>query len=364
MKIGIITFHKAINYGAVLQTYALQKVLEDMDADPEIIDYKCEYIENTYKLFSISSIRNLKCFISSLIYLPIKISKKNKFNKFRNDYLKLSSEINNRIQLDNSNCLYKSFITGSDQVWNLKCTGYDTTYFLDFVKDTSKKFSYAASFGSADIEKNQKEKYMYLLKDFNKISVREKQGLKIIGELIDKEGYVHLDPTLLLKEESWRNLCSNGKYNNYILIYLMVHSQTALAFAEDLAKQTGCKIIYINSGLTKKVKGTYVRTAGPKEFLSLFAGAKYVVTNSFHGTAFSINFNKEFFVELLPPPSKVNSRLENIMDLLDLRERQIINGKNDNIHKPINYSQVNSVLEEERRNSIKYLRSIVEGCNE
>ena len=133
-----------------------------------------------------------------------------------------------------------------------------------------------------------------------------------------------------------------------------------IEFAHSLAKKTGCKIVYISYSIMRRVKAVYEKCVGPEEFIGLFKNASYIVTNSFHGTAFSINFNKAFFVELLPPPAKVNSRLENILDNFGLRNRQIINGSNDDVFAEIDYSAVNNKLKLERMSSLKYLKRILE----
>lgn len=366
MKIGIITFHEAINFGAVLQTYALQKTVQKFNVECDIIDYKNDKFKIDYKAFNKNNIKGVNSFIKELSYLYIKSVKRSKFKKFINNNIQLSKIVDSQNMLSKINNEYHKFITGSDQVWNLGCTNNDVNYFLDFVTCISKKNSYAASFGIAEIPNEQKDKYKKLLKSFNNISVREIQGAKIVKDLVNRDASVNLDPTLLLNKEEWSIVCNNinSIKEDYILVYLMAHSDTIMRFAEDLSKKTACKIIHINSNIIKRASGKYIRTAGPSEFIKLFIEAKYIVTNSFHGTVFSINFNKNFFVELLPPPAKVNSRLENVMDLFDLRDREIINGKNDNILKNIDYREVNYILNNERKKSLEYLKSIIEEKNE
>ncbi|MFR2839550.1 MAG: polysaccharide pyruvyl transferase family protein [Zhenhengia sp.] len=365
MKIGIITFHRAVNYGAILQAYALQQALNKLGVDNEIIDYRCRHIEDAYSLFDIKKIKSLRNLIHIVLYDPVNKIKSNKFKKFIEQNIKMSSKIETKNDLNEINMNYEAFITGSDQVWNNKCTGFDKAYFLDFVKDDTKKNSYAASFGTNCIIEELEEDYRKLLGKFNNISIREKQGQEILRELINIDVPVHLDPTFLLTKEEWLNVVKDtSNKDKYILVYLMQYSPSIIKFAENLSKSSGYKIIHINNEIIKKAKGKYIRTSGPEEFLGLFAGAEYIVTNSFHGTAFSINFNKNFFVELLPPPAKVNSRLENIMDLLNLRDRQIVNGKNINIDKSIDYNKVNAKIAEEREVAKSYLREILGVSNE
>ncbi|MDD4781002.1 MAG: polysaccharide pyruvyl transferase family protein [Tissierellia bacterium] len=356
-KIGIITYHNSNNYGAVLQAYALKTIITKLGAQCDIIDYKNPHIEQINKV-RIFNFKSLKTCMNSLVTYPIKKQKANKFAKFREKYLKPSV-----ICIDeNLQDQYDTFITGSDQVWNCELSEFDTAYFLDFVIDNKKKNAYAASFGFSDIPEEYTEKYRSLLKDFNEISVREAQGAMIIQSLLERNVPVVLDPTLLLNINEWDNAFQITKNDRdpYILLYLMIPSKNILKFAEQLSQETGCEIIYITDKMKRKISASYVRTISPEEWVKLFINATYIITNSFHGTAFSINFNKPFFVEMLPPPAKVNSRLENILDTFDLRSRQIINGNNSNIFIDIDYKTVNKKLELERKRSLDYLKRILE----
>ena len=359
MDIKIITFHDAINYGAVLQTYALYNQIKQIinkDSSVYVFDHKCGFIQNTYRIFKIE--KSAKNNIKNIILLPFKLIKKYKFESFIRRNIKLTKAIS-----DND-----IFITGSDQVWNYNYTNFDKAYFLNFEGNQNKKIyrnSYAASFGFYELPLEVKCEYKNLLKDFSHISVREDSGREIIKDLLDRDASVVLDPTLLLNKADWMKLCKIRKKNNYVLLYLLSTTQTIISFAENLSKMLNYKVIYITDAIIKSIKNcNYKRIEGPEEWLSLFLNADCIVTNSFHGIAFSINFNKPFFTELLPPPAPVNTRIENILDLFELRSRQIIDGKNDNINVPIDYDKVNSKLDKERSKSINYLKSIIEDINE
>lgn len=356
-KIGTINFHRAINYGAVLQAYALNESIKKLGGNPVTLDYKNPHIEKLYDPNNINY-KNFKGFISSLLTYNRKKKKKQAFERFREKYL-TSYNANNLETLETAN--FKCFITGSDQVWNYNMTQFDKAYFLDFVTDSSKKNSYAASFGFECIPDEYLEEYKKLLENFNNISVREEQGAVIINDLLGRQVESVLDPTMLLSLDDWSNISQIHKnQEDYILIYTLATSQTLFDFAANLAHKTNCKIIYISDALRKRIKATYAIGVSPEEFLGLFKDAKYIITNSFHGTAFSINFNKPFFVEMLPPPAIVNSRLENILDIFDLRSRKIINGNSDNIFKDIDYTAVNEKLEIERQKSLDFLKRILE----
>lgn len=360
MKLGIITFHNAINYGAVLQTYALQTAIKKINNDCDVIDYRNEHIENAYKAFNIKSIKSVKDLISKTLYYPIKKAKNRKFRHFIDNNIILSKNVTRSELLDKKLQEYDRIIVGSDQVWNGKLTNEDSTFLLDFIEDNKKKYSYAASFGISNLDVDKVDNYRFLINQFKDISVREKQGADIIKSISGRDANVNIDPTLLLSKEEWYNICKkNIKSEKYILVYLMAESDSILKFAKELSEKTGYKILYLGSSLKKKIKAKYIRTAGIEDFIYLFKEASYIVTNSYHGLIFSINFNKNFFIELHSQKGNSNSRLNHIMDLFELRDREIIKGKNENIFSEIDYSMINRTLDKERLMSIEYLSKII-----
>ena len=361
MKIGILTFQNAVNYGAVLQTYALQNTVEKLGADAKVINYQCEKVNSLYDPFP--KTKNAKKLISNILWYKRKKHKKEEFEKFSDKYLKLTEKkYYTKKDLEETNDMFDLFITGSDQIWRAESTNFDTTYFLDFVKDNRKKYSYAASFGSDKVEDKYKEEYAKMLNEYNMISVREKQGQSIVKDLINKEARIDLDPTFLLKKEDWQKIEKKpNEQKRYIILFIIRKSEKIFRFAEKLAKQKDCELIYISNDRKKEVNAKYVGGISPEEWLGYIDNAEYVITNSFHGTAFSIIYQKNFFLELQPPPAKANARLENIMDMLGLREREIINGDNANISKQIDYIKVEKILEEQSTKSIEYLKEIIKG---
>jgi hypothetical protein len=364
-KVGIITFHRAMNYGAVLQAYALEKKILGLGYECEIIDYRYNKVELYYgrlqpgKFKYIKGIRNiLGTLKNDLFFFPK--SKKNKFDEFIDKYLKLSKEMYNRDQLINTNLLYDVFITGSDQVWNCACTDFDKEYFLDFVADSHKKNSYGASFGFAELPINYIHKYNDLLKDFEHISVREKHGITIIKDLTGLDAHLCLDPTLLLMKDQWDEIAISPGKKKYILVYTIAESDSLVEFAKELAKKTGLDIIYIDIGLTYLNIENRIWDGGPREFLGWVSEAEYIITNSFHGTVFSINYHKKFFCELQKTRDAANSRLENMLDMVCLREREILDGKNSQMLAEIDYKRIDEIVNKEGEKSLKYLKAILE----
>jgi len=360
-RIGIITYHRAINYGAVLQAYALQKKIKELGAECVILDYRNQKLENKHKKKGFFDCKKIKDFANYLLLAKNHNTKYDKFRKFAKNYLEISEPLYSLNDLKAIEEKYDRFITGSDQVWNYKINDMDVAYFLDFTKEKSKKATYAASFGISSIPNEYRQRYYNLLRDFDNILIREKQGVDIIRELLCKEAKVVLDPTLLVSKEEWYSLAKGNQFNRkkYILVYAFGGSKYIMDLAKNISKQTGYQIICISNTYKKSINTKYVKSAGPEEFLGLFKNAEYIVTNSFHGTAFSINFNKQFFTELLPESHGTNSRLQDILDLFDLRHRQILSSNINISDTQIDYSKVNKILTTERKKSLSYLERIV-----
>ena len=259
------------------------------------------------------------------------------------------------------NDIYNVFITGSDQVFNPYGSNYDKNYFLDFVKDKNKCFSYAASFGLSYKNLTDKEKLFIKqnLKNFKILSLREKQGVDIVNKLSDVKTEVHIDPTLILNKQDWLKISKIPKEDKFILVYLMNGEKRTIEFARKLSKKEKLKLKIVTTSLKNYILEKNTCVVSPQEWLGYMLKAKYIVTNSFHGLCFSINFNKQFFVDFLPQNFSVNSRLENLLDLTSLRERLVDNIKTD-YDKTINWNNVNKIIEKERQKSINYLKKIIE----
>ena len=358
MKIGILTFDHALNYGAVLQAYALQQALKKLNIQNEIIDYRCPAFEKQYESFwgQGTAVGKLK---HALLYFQNRRIRA-RFAEFHNRFLFSSGECYHHAEeLSAANGRYDFFLTGSDQVWNASLTEFDKTYFLSFVADNRKKISYAASFGVSDFPKAWQEQSRVLLDSFYGLSVREQEGADIVRDLIGREAQVHLDPVLLLTTDDWMRFVKPVSGRNYIFVYLLAKTDTVFRFIETISEKTGCDVLWFGPGVRRPVRAKYIRTGGPEDFLGYLANASYVVTNSFHGTAFSILFHKKFFVELLPEPSKANSRLENILSIFHLKDRLILNGKNQNIKEQIDPDGIEQILEGEREKTFNYFKKVL-----
>lgn len=349
MKIAIITFQDAINYGAVMQAYALRTVLNRY-GECDIINYYNEFFHQE------KSKKNIKYMLLDLINSKYKKRKTKEFQQFQKNYLGTGEKFLNDKELKDLNDKYDIFVTGSDQVWNTKCSGDNMVYFLNFVKETKKKASYAASFGSAKIDNSNEIKV--LLSDFAHISVRENSGGKILTNMFEKNFPVVLDPTLLLDSNEWLESFKIKNESNYVLVYEVLNGRNILSYAKKYAKDHNLKIKYITSSNKPRFGVRCIKDASPEEWLKLIANSSYVFTNSFHGLAFSLIFEKQFAVELLPPPAITNARLIELLDKLDLNSRVIVDSKlPENL---INYSKVNKKLEDLRRQSYDYIEKMLQ----
>lgn len=362
MKINIITRHSVPNYGSILQTYSTQKALEKMGYDSEIIDYiKLEETNKRAVATNYGSNKSgIKEKIKKVIYIilqrPNVTKMNNAFKKFRKKYLKETiREYNSIEELSNNLPEADVYCTGSDQVWGkIGTEEYDKAYFLNFVPENKKCIAYAASFGVDKLPEKLNEDIKDLLKKYETILVRENTAEKIIREKgFDNVGQV-LDPTLLLKKEEWDEICEPTKLDNkeYILVYQLHHNKEMEKYVKNLKKHTKLPIYRVNTSIYYGLKpGKFIYLPTPGQFVSYIKNAKYVVTDSFHGTVFSMIFQKQF-IDILP--GKTATRIESILKLVGLSNR-ILRDNNDYsfLKDNIDFTQVNNILENERNKSIE-----------
>lgn len=359
MRIGIITFHTALNYGAVLQTYATFFTLKSLGCDVKVIDYRAAFNELRFAPKGISYFFNVRNLVNVFLRNGYQRFCKIPFDAFIKKYIETTKPYVQPENLKELNEQFDIFLSGSDQVWNLACTEGDDTYYLPFVEACSKRNAYAVSFGYTRIPKGKESKYTELIKGFNHISVREKAGVDIVRLLTGKEATLVLDPTLLLTCNHWKKMadCTMVPKENYLLMYLMSEDKELINFARMLAKRRNLEIIYINQRLFKMRDALNIKDISPEQWIGLFGNADSVVTNSFHGLAFAINFNKSFYVRYIKN-SIANSRLETILDLLDLHNRRI-GSVNFNYESDIDYTVVNAKLNNLRIKSMDYINVVL-----
>ena len=348
MKFGILTFHDVINYGAVLQAQALCNTLNQITSNNcEIIDYKCDALEEMYRVKGNSIVCMLK-----RVYL---LFKRRKFQR----YLAKNSVKSHRVDKSDIQLIgnkYAGIIVGSDQVWNGNVTNNDENFFLPFASDSCIKASYAASLGDFNISEQDRSVYLKL-KTFKGISVREKKGKEKIDKVLgDSLCEVHLDPTLLKDAAYWEQFAKKPRRKKYIFVYAAGHSTKIIKVAEKIRCTTNADILYM--GGIEIPNGIKVRSAGPGEWLGLIKYADAILTTSFHATAFSIIFNKRFFADISTLEGKVNERIDNILTSLGLNN-QIIENALNYYDAEIDWSDVKIRLDTKKSEAMDYLQSVV-----
>lgn len=365
VKIKTITCHDVYNVGASLQAYALSQYLTLLGHDVEIIDYKPDYLSGHYKLNGISNPRYDKPILRQL-YLVAKFpgrlkarlgKRKKEYDTFTRTYLPLT-----RIRYASNEMLKKSppiadvYFAGSDQIWNTVFkNGRDPAFYLDFAPEDSIKASYAASFATEDIIEEYKPQVQKWLSSMDYISVRERSGVDIINDLGINGAVQVQDPVFLLKKEQWKKVEKRINIETtYILVYDFDKNELVRDFVQNMAKKNDWKIYSI---LPCDYADKCFDQEGPLTFLTLIHNATLVVSNSFHATAFSLIYEKQFVV--FNRKEKINTRMRDMLISMDLSERLITNiGQSIKI---IDYKDVNEKLEPLISDSKQYIENVLSG---
>lgn len=358
-RAAVITFHRALNYGAILQAFALENILAEIGVHAQIIDYRCPHMECIYRPFDVRCCKNLSAGVKKCIKSPGLIKKRHSFNEFTKKHLSVTKECRTKKDLQKTASEFETIITGSDQVLNPDAAGGDFSYFLDFAGSDIKKIAYAASLGYKSFPQEYKSKCIECLKGFKSISIREESVCKTVSELTDKAVENVLDPTLLLSAAQWLDIAKKPRNlpKKYILVYMMEGCRYTIEKARALVDSRGCKLVLINPTLKQMLtcRDFIMYTAtSPEEFVGMFADAEAVVTNSFHGAAFSLIFKKELYAEA--SNAEKSARIIDLLKLFNLSDRLLPNEK---IGK-IDWEMVSSRLTREQNKSVSWLKNSLE----
>ena len=301
MRIGILTFHSAINYGAVLQTYATQEIVKEYGHDVEVIDYHNNTVDFTYNQmeFHFGNLPKKRFYkIPSYILEKYFFLKRRKaYNHFINHYINLTDS---QYKQGEKICIngYDIILIGSDQLWNHKLTGgFDDVYWGEFDTDhKTRKIAWSICMNNYEVTSEERDYVVKHLDNFSFISVREKSLRTFLKELTNKEYPLTVDPTLLLSKQQWEKLCHPVKEKNFIVVYALLDEDKAVGFARQVARNEGKKLLVIRSFSHCGLTSENIEYAGPADFLSYIRYADYVITTSFHGTVFSLIYGKPFYV--------------------------------------------------------------------
>ena len=374
MKVGILTILNVNNYGAELQCCALYRKLQQLGYDAEVINYLFgihpEHVfdgekrtvpiplKQLIKVKLLPVAQNMFC----MFHQKNKRLRNKRFDEFHAKYNHLTSTVYPSVKsLYEAKFNYDVLCIGSDQVWNYM-KGYSLEpFFACFDKNNTKKITYASSIGLSSLSVEAEQVFKKELASFAYISVREQQASEILEKLLNRKIDVVLDPTLILNKQEWievakYDMCPKEKY---LLVYIVTIKPCdyVLTLARHIAKQRNLKIVRICRDAYPEHSGSDVEeilTAGPSDFVGLFSKAEFVVTNSFHGTVFSINFSKPFY-SVIKSHHSTNSRLTSILKKLGLEDRIVPVGSQLPMISDIDFSDPSAKLEAERKLSIEYI---------
>ena len=370
MTVKVITRHAPSNYGSLLQSIATQTVLEHLGYECKMIDYqRKDEMGIRMVLNQVSRKKDFSSPLKKLFYIiiryPVEKYAQCRFDRMRNRYLKMTKRCTTPEDL--SQLKADAFMTGSDQVWGPVITGmYDAAYFLQFATGGAKRLSYAASFGKTNFDAATTRVYQQMLASYDKITVREDSAVQMLESWGAKNCYGQvLDPTLLLSADEWIDLLvyeeMQIKYasQKYILVYQIHNDRQLSSYALRLAAHTGLKLLRVNPFMHQVHRGgKFVLCPDVTEFLSLIKNATYIVTDSFHGTCFSLTFEKQF-IEVLPN-NTTGTRNQSILALTGLSNRIVYDFDDFSIiNRMINYQPVREILAKERGRSVKMLKCLL-----
>ena len=366
-KIGLITYHNAYNFGSVLQTFATQKIIKDLGHECIVLNYITQSQKKFYSLYKFTSIKELIIDFFKLPFHVLRTISINRFESFIKEKFTLTEEVNEPELIVNQFNNFDVLVSGSDQILNKHSCElndvdwkYMNPYLLKGFK--GKKVSYASSLA------NMTDEEINLIKNdlqlFDSFSLREQSDLSRVEIILQKAVETVCDPTFLLSKQQWEQALELNEGNNdYILFYSLnksfINTPRVKKIIKNLSKRTGLKVKLVTPFQYFYFCDNKMITCyeyGPIEFMSALKNARYVITDSYHGTILSINFNKDFYS--LCKNSGSEHRKTDVMNRLGVANRiiQDFEELNDLELSSIDYENINQKIEEFRNNSLRYLK--------
>jgi len=374
MKVCTITCHDVYNQGASLQALALATYLDKIGCETKIIDYKPEYSNTYYNLGKVANPRFDRPFLKQA-YLLAKMPRRlvsiffraKPFDRFKDRYLPITKRYTTLEQLKADPPQADVYIAGSDQIWNTFLpNGKDGAFFLEFAPEESRKISYAASFATETVDAPYRDFVKDSLKRFDAVSLREASSLPLLESLGRKDGVAVCDPVFLLPKEEWLEFIAEDNhpvsgYRNlkkfleekYLLVYEAEKSANLDNIAKSVARERGLRIFSVSNIATPYADKSFWH-ASPLDFVRLIAKADYVVSNSFHATAFSLIFHRDFCV--VGRQDKSNSRMYSLLKDIGLKERYS-NVYSNKMSSAINFSEADERMNHKIENSKLFLKN-------
>lgn len=359
--------HRVLNPGSILQTYALYKQVCRLGYECEIIDYQYPneiHLEknNVHDRGIIKMLRSLFQRIVFFILYRGSLQRK-RYMRFMYNNLSLSKYYPTKESLFCDSPQYDIYMTGSDQVWNPKCMKGDDSFFCAWKSD-SKRVSYASSFSTSIIPDIYKEHYCSHLRKYDYLGVREQSAVELIRNLVDRDSVVVCDPTMLLSKADYLPLLKHSnihKKKPYILVYALTYAYDPYPQMDLIIKKIKdilkLPVVYLYTNSIDKFhyKGA-ITSAGPCEFVDLFMHASFVITSSFHGTVFALNFGVPFY-SIVPDEVNEDSRIMSLLQLVGASDRAIrVSQQVSKVEVGMDYLPINRIIENFRSDSNEFLK--------
>lgn len=359
--VGIFTIY-ICNYGAILQAYALKKTIENKfkDMNVTIVDFYSREHYRIFSAFTSNSVKKLIKYGIILLHYPALQNRNKREKQFIKEEFNLSERFNNLNILLNEMPVYDYYLTGSDQVFNINSL-YSSLFFQQFKIKSGIKAAYAPSFGQSNFSDTEKSKIKKLTQCFDYLSCREEDGAAMLSEIYEKNIPCVIDPTLLLSSEQWSMMMKVPKVDReYLLVYDLNGGVPMLNIAKKIATEKGLKTYCItrhpDNYLIYKGVDKVIFNAGPREFVGYFSNASYVITDSFHGSAFSLIFHKNFNTYIAVPKS--SQRIKSLLGICGLQNRIIESEKYINSTENCAEMFNEQAFVEYQQSSLEYLTNI------
>ncbi|MDD3174781.1 MAG: polysaccharide pyruvyl transferase family protein [Herbinix sp.] len=368
-RVGMTSFHESTSFGGTLQCVALQHVIKGMGYEAEFIDFRrneCIALHSNKKNTIKQNMIAFSQALDNALHKQDKIIVRDLFNEFKAKTISIGTTLYSDIDaLYGKPPIYDVYLTGSDQVWN-PYSSFLKVYGLGFAE--TNKIAYAASIGVSEIPDSKKQYMTDNISGFEAISCREIEGCNALEQLLNRPVINVLDPTLLIDKQEWSKISTAGSVvkEKYLLCFFLGSLSYSRQIAKKIAREHNLRIVMIPGSPKDMLRfGYLVKGCGPSEFLNLFMNADFICTDSFHGTAFSINMNKPFYSFCRRGYNERTSYISRIVDLLQLlgiEDRLVYPDSNiDNNILPIDYESINKALDEERKKSRDFLRRALDG---
>lgn len=364
MRLLLVTIFDVNNYGATFQAYASARFLGKIK-EVNIINMQNNYLDLSSKVIRYNfSPRGFLRSAKDIFRLKPRYELTKKFKKFNEQYLPLTKRFNKITDIVDILNPEDILIVGSDQLWNPRVVsgnnGFEDLYFLDFAKE-NKKMTMATSVGGYQFNSTEKNILREKLETFSYITVREETTAELFRKEVREDVECIIDPTLLISKEEWEEISSNMnhlKKEDFLIVYALRPDKKFMKIVDHISKKYNLKVVSIDQEPFANYKTDFhCKNAGPEDFLYYFLNASFVITNSFHGTAFSINFHKNF---VTITPEHGAERVENLLKRFDLSNRMIEN-ENDlkNLNLEINFNTINTQLENIRTETFNKMRAAI-----